>query len=159
MEKFSTDGIWNIPRQSFDQMKKETRPALPQRAPPKRILIVDDDSDAITYFIELTKDEWNYEPEVVLTVRAAKAVISSGAELAVALLDERLINGTGVDLYRFIVSQRPALNVAFLTNYDSELLQRAAQDIGPARVFDKGKLRDAAYLEQLMLQCAIERRT
>lgn len=151
------NAIWNLPRQSFKEMKHETKPALPERAQTKRVLLVDDDALSTELFLAQTR-EWNYEHDAAKSVADAMQLLGSPGEYALAILDVVLINGSGVDLYRWIASNRPRMNVAFLTNFEVDPIEAEVRLIGPAFVFPKTMLGDPAFIEQLMLRVGIGRK-
>lgn len=61
-------------------------------------------------------------------VAAAKQVLADRADVAGALLDLRLPDGSGFELYEWLISHRPALaaRVAFLSGGGTELASRVA---------------------------------
>jgi CheY-like chemotaxis protein len=151
------DAIWS----SIPQTQKTLKDAITEewklKAQSKRILIVDDDRMSIDLFATLTRD-WDYDLVPALSVVEAVEKIQPPNEYVLALLDVVLINGSGLDLYRCIVSDSPAMNVAFLTGYLEETIQPQVSEIGPARVFNKTKLGDPLFISQLMLQVSISKR-
>jgi CheY-like chemotaxis protein len=149
--------IWVKPPQSVKQMREAITEEWREKAKLKRILLADDDALSIDLFHNATQ-EWNYELVPSYSVRATIARLEGNEPFTAALLDAVLLNGSGLDIYRWVAANRPDLNVAFLTNFDAQHLQEQIQIIGPARVFNKTQLGNAEFVAQLMLQIGIERK-
>jgi CheY-like chemotaxis protein len=157
MDKKSIGSIWNPPRQSFKQMRQETKPALPECVLTKRLLLADDDEVSIDLFFRATRG-WNYDLIAAMTAHETQDILGRMEPLAGAVLDNMFLNGSGIQIYMWIANNRPDLKVAFLTGYTGQKMQDLVKDVGPAIVLNKDMLNDEAAIAKLMLLFGIERR-
>jgi DNA-binding NarL/FixJ family response regulator len=126
-------------------------PAIEARYRRKRLLVVDDDASFRLRVAQSASEFW-VEVVEVGSCADARGELAGERAFAAALLDVRLINGSGLDLYRAILARAVATQVVFLTGYDSHDLRREIEDIGPARVHDKSRCSDSDFLRQLFVQ-------
>jgi ActR/RegA family two-component response regulator len=117
----------------------------------KRLLVVDDDPNFRLRVAQSASEFW-VEVVEVGSCAEARGELAADRSFAAALLDVRLINGSGLDLYRAIIARAQATQVVFLTGYDSHDLRKEIEAIGPARVHDKSRCSDPAFLRQLFAQ-------
>lgn len=125
--------------------------------PPKRILFLDDNATLRDMLCETVLRDYNAEFVPVGTVAEARAEIEAG-HIDAALLDIRLGDGNGIDLYREAVARWPSLEVIFLTAWDDTTHRQAIESIGPARVFSKAKLSDFDFVGRLLAQLHVSKK-
>lgn len=145
------------PLSSLAAQKESINEEYREKAMPKRVLMADDDSMAIGLLAAVTRD-FRYELIAKNTVDETIAFLETMESLAGAILDGVFLNGDGVQIYLWISKNRPDLNVAFLTQFKNQAMAELIREIGPARVFDKRKLGEIGYVEQLMLQLGVDRK-
>jgi len=76
-----------------------------------------EDSASVREVVRRALQAFGFSVESADGVRAAQRALTERDDIAGALVDVRLRDGSGVDLYRWIAAHRPALvkRVAFLT--------------------------------------------
>lgn len=88
-----------------------------------------EDSESVRDVVHRALTAFGFAVVSVEGVRAAKLALAEHADIAGALLDVRLRDGSGIDLYQWIAAERPNLapRVAFLTgSADAEAFGRLA---------------------------------
>lgn len=161
LKKFSEGAktVFGIkPPKALIAQKEAMDQAMRIKAQPKRILMADDDNLSIELF-EFSTKEYRYELVAKNTVSETIAFLEASEPLAAAILDTIFMNGDGIHVYRWIAKNRPGLSVAFLTSFKNPALVDLIQQVGPARVFDKQKLGEPGFVDQLMLQLSVPRKT
>lgn len=122
---------------------------------PKKTLIVDDDNTWLSYLTTVCS-HFNVEIKTCEFCRTARNVLNT-EKFDLLLLDVRLTNGNGVQLYREFATINPAMQTVFLTGYGTEEVQKDIEKIGPARIFGKERMLDPMFAEQLMAQIGAAR--
>lgn len=117
----------------------------------KRLLVVDDDPRFRAMVADVASEFWLELCEAASCASARERVAGERA-CSAAILDQRLVNGDGVDLYRFIAQRSPVTQVVFLTGYESAELRRRVEEVGPARVHDKNRCANPEFLRRLISQ-------
>jgi ActR/RegA family two-component response regulator len=120
---------------------------------PKRLLLLDDDL-AWTQFLRAKLDPYNVLMDVCLMCSEARVALAR-ERYDCLVLDQILTNGKGVDLYREVSVKFPSIQVVFLTGYPVEPIVEKVSAIGPARVFNKNKMLEDGFIEQLMAQLGV----
>ncbi len=123
----------------------------------KKILFLDDNHVLREMLMSRVLPAFNAEFIQAGTIAEAREILDSETILA-AILDIRLINGSGIALYRDIAKKWPAMEVVFLSGYDSPDYRREIQAIGPARLFDKNRMSSFDFVEKLMAQFGVSRK-
>ncbi len=126
--------------------------------PPKRILFLDDNTTLRDMLCDTILKDYACEFVPVGTVREAHTELEKGG-IDAALLDIRLGDGNGIDLYREAVTRWPALEVVFLTALDDTAHRHAIESIGPARVFAKDRLSDFDFVGRLLAQLHVGKKS
>lgn len=124
---------------------------------PRRILWVEDDKALRAIVTDGVLSAYAADFLAAGSVAEAKAALQSGRIDAV-LMDIRLGDGNGVDLYRWILERWPDMDVCFLTAYDDTTRRLEIEQIGPARVFAKSRLSDFDFMGRLMAQLHVPRK-
>ena len=124
---------------------------------PKRILFLDDNSTLRDMLCETVLKDYNAEFVPCGTVTEARRILETQPIDAV-LLDIRLGDGNGIDLYAALVKTRPELEVVFLTAWADTTHRALIEKIGPARVFAKERLAEFDFVERLLAQLHVSRR-
>jgi DNA-binding NtrC family response regulator len=83
-----------------------------------RILLVDDDEQALRLYGALLGEE-GYSVTTAATAREARGLVASMDNLALAILDLRLPDAEGLELFRWTRKKAPHLPVIILTGYGS----------------------------------------
>ena len=123
----------------------------------KRCLFVEDEQIFIDFTRKTTEEEFLVEFEVASAYGDARRILEASSKFDFAILDVRLVNGTGVELYRTMHQIWPAIEVVFLTAYDDPKLRAEVEAIGPARVYSKQSVtRD--FMRCLFCQLGCRRR-
>jgi len=142
------------------EYKKDTPSIFPR---PKKVLILDD-SVEICALIQRVADLFYIELVICHTMKDAMRIIQECIECReqknfdAMILDIRISNGSGIDLYKHVSHVLPKTQVVFLTGYQDEVYRQQIEKIGPARVFYKSQSMNKHFLSQLFLQFgAIER--
>lgn len=117
---------------------------------PKRVLVVDDDPTWLSFFNHRCEG-YNVTVHSCSTCAEARAELASVTFDAI-FLDVRITNGTGIELYREIAAKSPSTQVAFMTGWGAENIQSDVQSIGPASIYEKNRMLDADFVNQLMHQ-------
>ncbi len=117
----------------------------------KRILFLDDNSTLRDLLCETILKDYAAEFVPCGTVAEAREILDS-QQIDAALLDVRLGDGNGIDLYSELVKTRPELEIAFLTAWADTTHRDLIEAIGPARVFSKSRLADFDFVERLLAQ-------
>lgn len=125
---------------------------------PKRILFLDDNTTLRDMLIETVLRDYHADFVGVGTVTEARREIEAGG-IAAALLDIRLGDGNGIDLYAEIARRWPAMEIVFLTAWDDTMHRQLIEAIGPARVFSKSRLADLLFVERLLAQLHVGKKT
>jgi DNA-binding NarL/FixJ family response regulator len=124
----------------------------------KRLIFLEDDETIRRYLLEVVEGE--YRVEFVCCQRTSEAVKQlEDAYFDGAILDVKVANGNGISIYRKILGKIPGMKVIFLTGNDSNALRREIQNVGPAMVFSKDAMTNPDFIENLMLQLGIRKRT
>lgn len=126
-------------------------------APAKRILFLDDNATLRDMLVETVLKDYNAEFVPVGTVREAMHELEKGG-IDAALLDIRLGDGNGIDLYREICERWPSLDVCFLSAWADTTHRQMIEQIGPARVFEKTRLADFDFIRRLLAQLHVAKR-
>lgn len=152
-------------RKAYSQHPSITAPE-PCCAPrSKQLLILDDQQAFLDITATLIETRFNVNVLQLPSIKAARHLlldVSAGCECAPVdgcLLDVQLTNGNGVDLYRDLAMRWPQLPVVFLTGFAVTGLQEKIDKIGPARVHSKMQLTNPLFIESLLDQMAIPRRS
>lgn len=122
---------------------------------PKKVLLVDDDRNTLRLLQEVAQREFGAEVLLSETISDARILIEKHPDLYGAILDVKLTNGNGIQLYRYIAPSRPKLNVVFLTGYNSPEVQSEIHAIGPALICDKPNFMRVDFLIQLFSQMGL----
>jgi DNA-binding NtrC family response regulator len=130
-------------------------PAKPEK--PKLILFLDDNATLREMLIEHALKDYAAEFVGVGTVNEARAQILAGG-IDAALLDIRLGDGNGIELYEELASRHPEMEVVFLTAWADTTHRELIAQIGPARVFPKDRLADAQFMERLLAQLRVPKK-
>ncbi len=130
--------------------------AWERRMQRKRILIVDDDDLMLELLTLRVQPKFHVHFETAVTVQAAREIMAR-EHFDVVVLDYKLTNGTGIDLYRDIVRADEPPQVVFLTNYESGYIAREVEKIGPARVYTKDRMLNLDFMTALFDDMGIER--
>lgn len=125
---------------------------------PKRILFLDDNTTLRDMLCEMVLGEYNAEFIPVTTVAEARAELEKG-NVDAALLDIRLGDGNGIDLYAEVVDRWPELEVVFLTAWDDTTHRLLIEALGPARVFSKSRLADFGFVGKLLAVLHVGKKT
>lgn len=128
-----------------------------QPAKPKRILFLDDNATLRDMLCETVLRDYNAEFVPVGTVAEARAELEKG-DIDAALLDIRLGDGNGIDLYAEAVDRWPQLEVVFLTAWDDTTHRLQIEALGPARVFSKSRLSDFDFVGRLLAQLHVSKK-
>lgn len=126
--------------------------------PPKRILFLDDNATLRDMLCETVLKDYNAEFIPVGTINEARLELEKGG-IDAAMLDVRLGDGNGIDLYRDAVSRWPGLEVVFLTAWDDTTHRQLIESIGPARVFSKDRLADFEFVSRLLSQLHVGKKS
>jgi DNA-binding NarL/FixJ family response regulator len=123
---------------------------------PKKILFLDDNG-LLVEMLELdATSKFQVEFLKAKTVAEAMSAISQGG-IDGAILDCRLTNGNGPQVYRTIIERWPTMPVVFLTVYGSTYEQEIRK-IGPASIMDKNLISDSSYLEAVFSQLGVRKK-
>ncbi len=123
----------------------------------KRVLVVDDDETVCDLIARMVHREFFGDVTVARSCAEARAELDQ-AEFDCAILDQILLNGHGVDIYRKICAIHPKTKVVFLTGYSSDTLLRAVAAIGTARVHPKDYMVDLDITRKLLDELGLKRR-
>jgi len=101
------------------------------------ILHVEDDS-SVRSAVRRALNAYGFTVASVDGVRGAKLVLAERCDVSGVLLDLRLRDGNGVDLYHWLMERHPALSrcVAFLTATSDDVALRAMKAAG-CRILEK----------------------
>ena len=143
--------------------KQPTGPTLAEKlalsfSKVKRVLFVDDDEVLQEFMAHEVAPAFCADFLGVRSVAEARTAVEGSLPFDTALLDVKLTNGNGVELYREIAKKFPAMQVVFLTGYDSPELRQKIEAIGPARVYSKARVLDLTFLSQFFAQLGIHER-
>ena len=120
----------------------------------KKILFVEDDENFLNFISELAKQQ--FDLCLVCSGRTAEASEKLETEdFDAAILDVRVTNGNGINLYRKIIDRWPYLQVIFLTGYDTPQLREQIEQIGPARIYSKDSMMKPEFFDNLMNQLGV----
>lgn len=122
----------------------------------RRILFVDDDP-RYQEIMRITAEDFNVELTVAGSCAEAREILREGSEFDAVILDVRLTNGSGVQLYRDIAARRPRWQVVFLTGYATEDIRAQVEEIGPARIYEKSSCARPDFIAQFYLQLGAKR--
>lgn len=117
----------------------------------KRLLFVDDDPVLVDFFTKFVREE--FVVDIVTAKRTLEAiqVLERDDKFDAAVLDLRILNGSGLDLYRSIRERWPNTEVVFMTGYGTDEVRKQIEAIGPARVYSKDAVYRLCFLRQLMI--------
>jgi DNA-binding NarL/FixJ family response regulator len=116
----------------------------------KRLLFVDDDPVLVEFFTKFVRDE--FVADIVTATRTKEAVsLLEREQFDVALLDLRVLNGSGLSLYQEIRIRWPSVEVVFMTGYATEEARKQIEAVGPARIYSKEAVYRLEFLRQLMI--------
>lgn len=132
-----------IPKES---LSKQLERAMVAGA--KRILFVDDDS-AFREMVGHAASSYNVELVDAETSGQAKQLLEEGGFDA-AILDVRVTNGDGIELYRWMMDRFPRVTVIFLTGMEIEAVSEKIHAVGSAPVYFKPTLLSTAFIEDLL---------
>ena len=117
----------------------------------KRLLFVDDDKILAEFFEKFARTEFLADIVAVNRTLDAINLLERGEQFDVAVLDLRVLNGSGVDLYRNMRARWPRVEVVFLTGYGTDEARKEIEAIGPARIYSKEAVYRLVFLRQLMV--------
>lgn len=128
---------------------------------PKRILLVDDDK-VLVELLEMTRTDYNFNmtltsTESIYQTEALFVDIKGDPPYDIIILDVKLTNGSGVDLYSTLIRRWPFLNVIFFTGFGTEYIRAKVEAIGPARIHSKEKLLTPEFLAALLQQLGVHK--
>jgi DNA-binding NtrC family response regulator len=123
---------------------------------PKKILFLDDNGFLVELLELDATEKFNVEFLKAKTVAEAMDFLAKGA-IDGAILDCRLTNGNGPQVYRTIIERWPTMPVVFLTVYGSSYEQEIRKT-GPASIMDKNMISDPRYLEALFSQLGVRKK-
>lgn len=122
----------------------------------KRVLVVDDDPLLFELLIAEVETKLEAHLESADSVKTARERLARESFDCV-ILDYRLTNGTGVELYRELVRCENPPQVVFLTGNENPMIAREVEKIGPARVYSKDRVLDRDFIEALFRDMGIGR--
>lgn len=122
----------------------------------KRLLLVDDEPDII-HLVAASVDDFAIDLVAVESVAAARFVLNNTEPFEAAILDVRLINGSGIQLYKEMIARWPRMSVVFMTGYTDEVTRAEIEAVGPARVFDKANVLRPEFFDQLLEKLGVNR--
>jgi len=139
---------------------KACRPSLDTGVPigwQRRGLIVDDNALMLEFMQKVARDFW-VDLVAVGSCAAAKHRIAVERPFDFAILDYRLTNGMGVEIYRDLSLYSPMTQVVFLTGYSSDELRRSVEAIGPARIISKDAVMTPEFMGRLLTEMGVRAR-
>ncbi len=118
--------------------------------PPLRILLIDDDSDAVFLIHQLLSEMkgWNCKPEWVNTISRGREVMNERRH-DIYLIDHDLPDGTGTELIREGVAGHNPVPMIMITGKGNDRMIKSAIEAGAADVLDKSEL-NGTLLERVI---------
>lgn len=113
-----------------------------------QILLVEDDPMLREFIEEVVKGRFDAQIVPAGGVQEARQLLST-RHFAAAILDYRLTNGDGVELYREIVRKWSETEVVFLTAAADPDVRQQVEEIGDARVYPKDRVQRLSFLDLL----------
>jgi DNA-binding response OmpR family regulator len=123
----------------------------------KRWLFVDDDTNFLVLVEETTKSFSFFMDKAFTCKQAIDKMVAESYDCIV--LDQKLTNGNGIDLYRWAMSHQRATQVIFLVGVENREEQFEIGKIGPARIYHKDNILKPVFWEKLMEEFDIGRKT
>lgn len=121
---------------------------LEEKTRPRRILLVEDNQVLREMIAHTIEERFNAMVSPAGTMADGIRLID---RCDVAILDIKLPDGDGIEIYRHIANLAPMMDVVFLTGYSSVPRYSAAiEAIGPARIVGKTSMGDPRFLDLLM---------
>ncbi len=117
----------------------------------KRGLLVDDEPMLLD-FLRKVADQFWIEVVVAASCAQAREKIALERPFDFAILDYRLTNGVGVEIYRELATYAPSTQVVFLTGYNNAELQKQVHAIGPARIYSKEHTLNPKFMGKLFAE-------
>jgi DNA-binding NarL/FixJ family response regulator len=126
----------------------------------RRVLFVDDEPMATNLMQRFMEEYFNAELTVTDSVKGTLTLLREieVKPFDLIILDVRLSNGTGVQIYREIFPKWPTMPVIFLTGFAGEDVRKQVAAIGPALVYDKNQFMKAEFLTPLLEQLGLRRK-
>lgn len=123
----------------------------------RRGLLVDDHLLMLEFMEKVARGFW---VDVVTASSCAQArlKIATQPPFDFAILDYRLTNGVGVEIYRDLSLCSPMTQVVFLTGYNDEELRRKVEAIGPARIISKEAVMSPEFMGRLLMDMGVKAR-
>lgn len=118
-----------------------------------RVLFVDDDPRMVDV-IESIPDELAVDLTMVTTAGEAKQIVDQPSDkpLLAAILDYKITNGDGVQLFFWLKQNHPSVHVIFLTGYPPALVNDRLAELGlSALVFSKESMFMPGFFKNLLL--------
>jgi DNA-binding NtrC family response regulator len=114
----------------------------------KNILFVDDDVN-LQSIMQRVQKRMRVEIVGASTASSAKAMIQS-KQFDLAILDVGILNGDGIELYRWIQDNFPKMSVIFLTGGSIDEISPKVHAIGSAPIYYKPTANTLNFLADLM---------
>ena len=123
----------------------------------KRILLVDDDERLCALVRKIARE---YEVDVLCAERSleAKTMIDSDDRFDSVILDVGVLNGDGIELYRWIQREHPRLAVTFLTGNPIDAVADKIHAVGSAPVYSKLTCMSVSFMEDFFEKLGARRR-
>lgn len=115
----------------------------------RKILFVDDD-DALQELMQTIQKSCSVDVIPAQTAGVAKALIKE-RPFDLVILDVGILNGNGVELYKWILQTCPTLNVIFLTGRPADEVKAEVHKIGgSAVVYEKPTADTMLFIKNLL---------
>lgn len=124
---------------------------------PKKILIVDDNEIFLAFMLKFVATRFVADVAVASSVKNARLSLDEH-RFDVAILDLKLTNGSGLELYQEILQKCPQTAVIFLTAFDLPEHRNEIEALGPARVYGKESMLREGFVEILLQHLNIRKR-